>query len=344
MTLEYKVTQREGDLRELFALIRKLLDRKPSDIFNSCRPHIDRFNAETSPGFTEELNQRMLRVIDALESYRSTEETVVKEIDALNVFLKSYQPSSIELQNYADLQQHVMELINGEGKYKNYSVDDRQNILRRYQRSNEYALQKFQNEVQQFLRLNNAWLLPLQDFEKDSRSPLRFDQAVQALPKGYRLPYPQEEFALHKYALESGDLVAHRLVNSIWQAARWVGVAFKREGDNLIIWQDPALGYNEKKHEYEEVGQGGKRHTISVKGLAEGKYSFSSIPGFAMLYGDAQDHAAKQRSVIFIAGPEDSRWWPMISDGGSSWSLSARETISEVKMSRGVRASPRNFQ
>jgi hypothetical protein len=156
-------------------------------------------------------------------------------------------------------------------------------------------------------------------------------------------------FAIIVHAIESNDKAYLNIVEDMRRNYEWVNVAIKRDGDHVIVWQDPVLVWDDKKKEYvvPQGASGGKQYRIPVHNTKIGFYPLSSIPELGvLLYAESYETAKNNNGSIYLAGSDDTQWWPVARGDSyvvSIWRLSVYNVDSDVG-SRWVGVAQKNLQ
>lgn len=361
-SVRIRIVQAEARVTELV--------KKVDDEFGTLKKTLESFKANQPlpEGVIALLHQNEAMILTQDAQWLKLDEDLEKLwTEANDITLSSKDLKSEQLRNYQLAHQFFTDLINGSSVFKTLSHEVRREVALRALRGDREYFEK--NYGQYFpyydattVRSNQQLVLALQKFiTKSLWLPLveqielkqadgsRFDAAQsRCIKEGKRLIYPQEIFAIIVHAIESNDIAYLDIVKDMRRNYEWVNVAIKRDGDHVIVWQDPAIVWDDKKKEYvaPQGASGGKPYRVPVHNTKSGFYNLSSIPELGiLLYAESYETAKKNNGGIYLVDSTDTRWWPVgrSSVGSIIWRLVAGG--SDGSGSRWVGGVPqKNFQ
>lgn len=294
--------------------------------------------------------------------------------DANKIVLSMTGLASSELQNYQKAHQFFEDLVNSTGTFEGHPFNERKEIAERALRGDRAYFEKnfskyFQSydatqifkdqslvpQLKRLLAPRDSWLIDAPYIESSSAGDMRYDAAVTAAAEaGKRLMYPQEDFAIAKFALSTKDPVYIKIETDLRQRWHWMFVALKRSGDTMTLYWGAVLKWKGdhydllKEDSATEKGSYQEKKTFSVAGLKRRVFlKDANCPGeLKNLWGNALDVAESKNAYIWIVGSDDNRVWPVARSLGNNdlrWCLFSNGNFVNYG-SRWVGVRQKNFQ
>ena len=140
---------------------------------------------------------------------------------------------------------------------------------------------------------------------------MMYDKSLQRLqPMGMHHLHPREIFSILCDAKE--DSPEYALKTSMLQGkGEWTGVAWKRDGDTLLVWENPVLAWSSSTNQYDGEPSAGADASFSVAGIKSRTWIALSQfdPAFVTYHYGREASVVPKKPVVWL--PPSGSWWPV---------------------------------